>query len=122
MTDKTVPFSSNSYSRPARVAAAASVNNTLVQGQPSVVDGVSFTNFAAYDVFVKFYDKATAPVAGTDTPYMVVRVQAGKDRDIPFPKGVKFASGLGYAITKLLADSDTTVVVANDLIGKIFYR
>lgn len=122
MTTKTVTAPNLDRSRVKRVKAAASVNNTLVNGVPTALDGYSFYNAAAYAVFVKFYDKATAPVAGTDTPAFTVGIAAGGRAEVQFPKGLQFGTGLGFAITKLVADSDTTVVVAEDVNGVIAYR
>lgn len=122
MTDKVVSEANVDNSRVKRVKAAASVNNTLVQGVPGVVDGYSLSNSAAYAVFFKLYDKATAPVAGTDVPAFTVLVPAGATVNGVFTKGVRFTVGIGFAITKLVADTDTTVVVADDLSGVLAYR
>jgi hypothetical protein len=63
-----------------RVVSAASTNATLVKPSAGALFGWLFYNTAAYDVFVKFYDKATAPVVGTDVPVLTVKVKAG-DKD-----------------------------------------
>jgi hypothetical protein len=76
-------------------------------------------NVAAYDVFMKFYNKATAPVAGTDIPVWTIPLKAGTGFSRSFAGGKSFATGIGYAITKLQADSDTTAVVAGDVTGAI---
>lgn len=102
---------------PNRVVAGATTNATSVKAGFGNVYGWAFYNTAAYDVFVKFYDKATAPTVGTDTPAFTVKVKAG-DKDLLVTSlGIPFKLGIAYAITKLIADSDTTVTVANDLTG-----
>lgn len=108
----------------AKVFAAATVNNTLVAAGVRQVVGGLLSNVAAYAVYLKLYDKATAPVAGTDIPVMTIALPAG---GTPVPlsglsEGHTFTLGLGYAITKLIADTDTTVVVAGDARGVILFK
>jgi hypothetical protein len=110
-----------------RVVAAASTNATSVKPGPGNVYGWVFYNQAAYDVFVKFYDKASAPTVGTDTPLFTVKVKRGDTTnngasEVEMLPGIPFTAGIAYAITKLIADSDTTVVVANDITGALFYK
>lgn len=105
-----------------RITSAASTNATSVKASAAHLYGLNVSNTAAYDVFLKFYNKASAPTVGTDTPVFTCRVKAGADRDIDFGGlGVAFGTGLAYSITKLVADSDTTAVVAGDLIGQLYY-
>jgi hypothetical protein len=102
-----------------RVVSAASVNNTNLKGSAGRIYNIDVFNVAAYDVFMKFYNKATAPVAGTDTPVWTVPLKSGTGFARSFPAGKSFATGIGYAITKLQADSDTTVIAASDVTGAI---
>lgn len=117
-------ITSNTFAAAAakRVVAAASTNATNVKPGPGNVYGWAFYNTAAYDVFVKFYDKASAPTVGTDTPLFTVKVKTGLASEISFPHGIPFPTGLSFAITKLIADSDTTVLVANDVTGLLLYK
>lgn len=105
-----------------RVVAAASTNATSVKPGKGNVFGWAFYNTAAYDVFVKFYNKASAPTVGTDVPLFTVKVKTGVASEVNFPFGVQFTTGIAYAITKLIADSDTTVLVANDVTGVLLYK
>lgn len=102
-----------------RVMSAASVNNTNLKASGGQIHQIDLFNTAAYDVFVKFYNKATAPIAGTDTPVWTIPIKAGTGFSKEFVLGKSFPVGIGYAITKLLADSDTTVVAVNDVVGSI---
>lgn len=106
-------------SQASRIAAAASTNATSVKATPGKVYKIALYNNAAYAVFLKLYNKASAPTVGTDVPLVTVGVPAtatGASIQIDLD-GMDFGLGIAYAITKLVADSDTTVVVANDLIG-----
>ena len=110
--------------KPHSLIAAGSTNATLVQGHASELHGGYLYNAAAYAVFLKLYDSATAPTAGAGTPVLRIGVAAGVGVPIASLdlEGISFTSGLGYTITKLSADNDTTVVVAGDLLVNLFYR
>jgi hypothetical protein len=105
-----------------RITSAASVNNTLVSATARVLRSLDVYNEAAYAVYIKLYDKATAPVAGTDTPFWTIPLPASSGYSKIFTWGLPVTTGLGYAITKLKADSDTTVIAANDVVGMLTYR
>lgn len=101
----------------ARMAsAAASTNATNVKTSAGRVYGVQGKNNAAYDVFLVLYDAATnPPVPGTTTIRKKIICPAGQAFVYDFPLGHSFATGIGYAFTKLVADADTTVLVAADI-------
>jgi hypothetical protein len=100
-----------------RINAAATTNATLLKASAGQLYTLDFFNVAAYSVFLKLYNKASAPTVGTDTPVMTIPIQAGGGYSKTWPMGLPFSTGIAYAITKLQADSDTTVVVAGDLTG-----
>lgn len=106
---------------PSRINAAASTNATSLKASAGNIDAIDVFNPAAYNVFLKLYNKASAPTVGTDTPVMTIPVQAGGGYSKTWPKGFFFSTGIAYAITKLQADSDTTVVVAGDLTGNLLW-
>lgn len=71
--------------------------------------------------YAKFYDKATAPTVGTDTPAYVVPLPtagsangAGAARS--WPTGLKFANGIWLAITTGMGDSDNTAPAASQVL------
>jgi hypothetical protein len=101
--------------------SAATTNATSVKAAAGMVYEVSAVNNAAYDVFIKLHNKASAPTVGTDIPYRVIRVPAGQDRTVTFPGGAYFATGVAYAVTKLVGKLDTTAVAAGDLQMAIQY-
>lgn len=114
-----VPKATANGATSSRVNAAASTNATSLKGSAGNLINLDVFNVAAYDVFLKFYNKASAPTVGTDTPVWTIPIKAGTGYAKMFVLGKSFATGLAYAITKLQADSDTTVVVAGDLTGSI---
>lgn len=104
-----------------RINAAASTNATSLKASAGQLYTIDVYNAAAYAVFLKLYNKASAPTVGTDTPVMTIPVSAGGGYSKTWPMGLPFATGIAYAITKLQADSDTTVVVAGDLTGNTMW-
>jgi hypothetical protein len=101
----------------ARMAsAAASTNATNVKTSAGRIYQVSGKNNATYDIFLVLYDAVTnPPVPGTTTIRKKIVCPAGVAFVYDFPVGLTFASGIGYAFTKLVADADTTVLVAADI-------
>jgi hypothetical protein len=103
------------------VQAAASTNAANLKATAGMVYEVSAANQAAYDVFIRLYNKATAPTVGTDVAVRTIRVPAGQTVTVPFPSGAYFSAGVGYATTKLIAYNDATALVANDCVFTIQY-
>jgi hypothetical protein len=101
----------------ARMAsAAASTNATNVKTSAGRIYSACGKNNAAYDVFLVLYDSAVnPPVPGTTTIRKKIPCPAGQAFVYDFPLGLSFANGIGYAFTKLVADADTTVLVAADI-------
>lgn len=97
-------------------SAAASTNATNVKTTAGRVYSASGKNNAAYDVFLVLYDSAAAPpVPGTTAIRKKIVCPAGQAFVYDWPLGLSFATGIGYAFTKLVADADTTVLVAADV-------
>ena len=83
-----------------------------------------------YPLYLKLYDKASAPVVGTDTPKLTLGLTSNTVYNgssvIAAPLGfefsfndvgVSFVNGIAYAITKLAPDADTTAILAGDVTG-----
>ena len=102
-----------------RVNSAATTNATSLKASAGNIGDIDVFNNASYAVYLKFYNKASAPAVGTDTPVWTVPVPAGAGFSRSFPVGKSFATGIAYAVTKLQADTDTTAVAAGDLTGAI---
>lgn len=103
----------------ARLASsAANTNATNVKTSAGRVYSIQGKNAAAYDVYLVLYDAATnPPVPGTTVIRKKVLIPAGAAFALDWPVGLSFASGIGYAITKLAADADTTSIAAADILG-----
>lgn len=105
--------------------SAASTNGALIITGTSGMCAFFATNSGTTVAFVKLYNKATAPVVGTDVPEMIIRVPGAAAGDIgqveltPGFNGYRFPLGLGIAITGNAADSDTTAVAAGQVKVKL---
>lgn len=114
------PTTSGGYSV-SRLLSAATTNATSVKASAGQVYGFYLFNSAAYTVFLKLYNKASAPTVGTDTPFMTIPVPAGGGAVADWDSGIALGTGIAFAITKLVADADTTAVAANDLVVNLLY-
>lgn len=103
------------------VKSAATTNSTSVKGSAGKVGGWYVFNAAAATRYLKLYNKASAPVVGTDVPVLVVPVPAGSAANVEFRRGIAFATGIAFAITGGVADSDTTAVAVNDVILDLLF-
>lgn len=103
--------------------AAAGVYRTLnLQGTGQVVKasagvlrgvGLSYIGILG-NVFVKLYDKATAPTT-SDTPISTIMLIPGS-RSVEFASGIAFASGLGIRASAGPSDADSGSVASNTLL------
>jgi hypothetical protein len=122
-TDQPVPNkvqAQSSGTSASRVVASASSNTaTNLKASAGNIFEIDVFNVAAYDVFLKLYNKASAPTVGTDTPVFTIPLKAGTGYSKSFLYGRNFATGIAYGITKLQADSDTTALAAGDVTGSI---
>jgi hypothetical protein len=60
-----------------RINAAASTNATSLKASAGQAYSIDVFNVAAYPVYLKLYNKASAPTVGTDTPIATIPVPAG---------------------------------------------
>lgn len=95
----------------------------VVKGAPGILSHLLVSNKNAADLYVKFYDTAGTVTVGTTTPAFTVRVKAGESLNLSYLLDpLVFKNGIQFALTKLVADSDTTALdAAGDLTGFIKY-
>jgi hypothetical protein len=101
-------------------AAAASTNATSTKASAGVVTGWSFTNNTASAKYVKFYNKATAPTVGTDTPLFTEIIPASGGNNLG-GVCVPFSTGIAFAITGGIGDADATNTAVDDVHGFFTY-
>lgn len=130
MPGDTVSTTSEIVSGPnvARVKSLATTNLNTLQLAAANLYGFSLYGGAASATarFVKFYDKATPPVVGTDVPKFTIPLVSTTGyaavAEGCYDFGIPFKLGLHYAITGGVADSDTTVCVLDDVHGVILWK
>ena len=107
---------------PYKLISAATTNATSVSATANtLLYGYYISNTNAAVRYVKFYNKASAPTVGTDTPVLTLAIPASGAANVSFPAGVNFTTGLAFATTTGAADSDTAAVAATEVIVNLAY-
>jgi hypothetical protein len=101
---------------------AATTNATSTKGSAGQLYHACVNNNTSYPVFLKFYNKATAPTVGTDTPVHVLEAQAGVPICLQTEEGFAFGTGIAWAATKGITDADTTAVALSDATVELAYK
>lgn len=89
---------------------------------PCMLHGWFIHNKNAATIYVKVYNKATAPTVGTDTPALTIPIPTGASANVEFLGGIEFTAGIGLGATTGVADNDTGAPGANDVIVNLFYK
>lgn len=111
-----------SGSTPLHIVSAATTNATSVKASAGKLTKIYAINTSATaDRFVKVYNKATAPVVGTDVPVKTIKVTAASVADINLPS-TSLTAGIAIAITGAVGDADATAIGAGDVILDIDYQ
>jgi len=98
------------------VSSAASTNATLIKSSPGYGFGIMGYNNNAAARYLKLYNKATAPVVGTDIPILTFYIEPSDSFAFDL-SGVRFTAGIGLAITTGSPDADTTAIGGGDIMG-----
>ena len=104
----------------------ADQNSTLVKASAGVLYGYSLFSIANTTVYLKLYNKATAPTVGTDTPLFRAGVTdpggvLGVHVSEFFPNGLTFDTGIGFGAVAALVDSDTTALTVSEGYINLYY-
>lgn len=95
------------------LVTAATTNGALIVAGTKSLTEISIANLTAAIIYVKLYNKATAPVVGTDVPTVTIPVAIGAFAAFEFGgMGKRFNLGLGIAVTAAAAATDVAVVAA----------
>lgn len=89
--------------------SVASVAPTLVNASARNLMFLQASNSSASAVWVKIYDKSTAPVVASDIPKFKFLVPAGASVQVDLPTvGVVLSTGLGFVLTGGVGNTDAT--------------
>lgn len=97
-------------------SAAASTNATVAKASAGDLFTAVGYNAAATLRYLKIYNKATAPTVGTDTPVLTLALPPTAAFAFDFPSQY-FSTGIAYALTTGVADSDTGALTAGDILA-----
>jgi len=92
---------------------------------PTTLYGISCTSTDATVIYIKFYNKASAPDPSGETPvlrFAVPSAATGGGFVWNVPQGIYFATGLGFALMTGAADADETAVTANEVMVNLIYK
>lgn len=126
ITVKTFGFTYNgtSWDRTAKanatsriISSAASTNATSGKASAGNIFMMTGRNANAAVLYLKIYNKASAPTVGTDTPVMTVALPPQSNFVFDWANGRYFATGIAYAFTTGSSDADTGAVAAGDILG-----
>lgn len=93
---------------------AASTNGTSLKASAGQVYEACVNSNASYPIYLKLYNKASAPTVGTDTPVKIIEAQAGVPACMRTEEGFTFGTGIAWAVTKGITDADATAVLISD--------
>jgi ribosomal protein L11 len=92
---------------------AATTNGTSFKASAGSLTEISVSNVTATPIFVKLYNKASAPTVGTDVPIFTISAAANTTVAYEFGfTGKRFSAGIALAATGAIGASDTTSAVA----------
>ena len=102
--------------------SAASTNDTSTKASAGTVWSVVATNINAAVRYLKLYNKASAPTVGTDVPVLTIPIPAGGIVQVDGgSNGIRFGTGIAWALTTGGTDADATGVAAAEIKVAIAY-
>lgn len=91
-----------------KLICAATTNPTAIKASVGRLYRILATNTSGAVVYLKLYNKSSAPTVGTDVPVMTIPIPAGQMVNlINDSYGISFSSGIALAVTTGYADADT---------------
>lgn len=106
-----------------RVMSTADTNARTVKASGGRLFTYTLCNAASATRYVRFFNLATMPVAGTSPVYLgAIVISASTCQSYSNGIGLSFPAGIGFDITGANGDADTTAVAAGDVSGFIGYQ
>lgn len=98
---------------------------TNIKASAGQLYGWSFSNTNAAAAYVKVYNSASAPTAGSGTPVLRLIIPgntAGAGQNLAQDSGIAFATGIGFTIVTTAADAGSTGVAAAEVLVNFYYK
>jgi len=106
---------------PSHAMSAASTNATSLKASAGKVGGLTLSNAASSARYFRLYDLAVAPTVGTSPIKTTIQIPANGTVIRVYPSGLNFTSGIAYACTTGIADTDTGATGANEVSMDVDY-
>ena len=98
------------------LSSAASDNAANAVSRPCALQTIHCMIARASTVYLKLYDETTVPTS-SDTPVKTIAMQASQNFLLDLGSGFLFKNGIGIRMTTGVADADTGVLVAGDVLA-----
>lgn len=102
--------------------ATGSGTTSIVKASAGQVFGWFIYNNANQTRYVKIYNTSVAPVVGTTIPVLTIPIPGGAAANVEFSNGIAFSTGISWAATTGVADTDTGAPGTNDVVANLFYK
>lgn len=100
------------------LTTAATTNATSVKVSTGNVFQLDVSNTSASIMFLKLYNKVSAPTVGTDIPISTIPIPATSFQSFEFGRlGKRFSAGIAFALTGAMPATDTTAVAAGSYVN-----
>jgi hypothetical protein len=98
-------------------AAGTSGDATNVKASAGRLYAIQGYNAAAAVRYLKLYNSASAPTAGSGTPVKTLALPPASGFAFDWPLGYSFSTGIGFTLVTGSADNSSTSVTAADILG-----
>jgi hypothetical protein len=95
------------------LSSAASTNATCIKASPGTIYSLFIHNNSNNARYLRLYDKASAPVVGTDTPIAIIQITPSVSKEMCLAHGITFRTGIAFALTNGGDLTNSTAVAAD---------
>lgn len=101
-----------------RVSSTGDTNVATIKASAGRIARIWGRNNVASLRHLKLYNKASNPTVGTDVPYASITLPPNAEFNFDLNDfGLNFSTGIAYAMTSGVADTDSTAIGAADILG-----
>lgn len=106
-----------------RVVSTSSINATVLKSSPGRLHAAHLMNFSlsGSPIYLKLYNKATAPVVASDVPIMILPLTSIAPTVFDSALGVAFSVGIAYVMVTGAGNTNSTGIGADEVVGSLIY-